>query len=322
MKKENFLFKTTDGTELNVDRYIPDTDSAIKGIIQFHIGMEEYTGRYNELGTFFSENGYVFNTYDFRGHGKTALIAQKKKQGTFGKIADKNGFNITIDDLDEIISDVKNKYPSKKIVLIGYSFGSFICQGYIEKYGLHIDGCILCGTKGPTQFLNFISTIVGKIDCLFGSDKKASFLERLPDKMNAKRIPKELAKKNRLAWMCTNQTVVEEYVNNPLCSNGFVRSFFVDMMGGCFQIHKERNIRKIPKNLPVLFVYGQDDPVGKYGKTIKKLETIYLKNGMTCVDEKVYSNCRHEIFQENCKSQVMTDILNWITSNIENPIKI
>jgi alpha-beta hydrolase superfamily lysophospholipase len=83
------------------------------------------------------------------------------------------------------------------------------------------------------------------------------------------------------------------------------------MMGGCLQIHKRKNMRKIPTELPVLFVYGADDPVGAYGKTIRKLEELYKKNGMLSVEEKVYKGCRHEVFQDYCKEEAMKDILSW-----------
>ncbi|HBD68189.1 MAG TPA: alpha/beta hydrolase [Treponema sp.] len=314
MRKENYFLEIADGAELWIDRWLPDEGKEIRGIIQFHIGMEEWTGRYDQLGTFFSDAGFVFNTYDFRGHGITAQNAEKKRKGLMGKIADKEGFNRAIEDLHCVIQNCTQNLPSHlkdKVVLIGYSFGSFVCQGFIEKYGTEIAACVLCGTKGPTQFINWISTLVGRIDCLFGRDKKASVLERFPDKMYAKRVSKEIAKKNRLAWMCADQSVVEAYIADPLCSNGFVRSFFVDMMGGCLQIHKRKNMRKIPTELPVLFVYGSDDPVGAYGKTIRKLEELYKKNGMLSVEEKVYKGCRHEVFQDYCKEEAMKDILSW-----------
>lgn len=317
IKRKSFFLKTPDGVDLWIDRWIPADGVEIKGIIQYHIGMEEYTGRYNELGSFFANEGFVFNAYDFRGHGVTAQNAIKNQTGLIGKIADKNGFNIAVDDLQTVMNECKKSFPQKKVVLIGYSFGSFVCQGFIEKYGKEIEACILCGTKGPTQFVNFMGTILGKIDCLFGRDKKASFLERIPDKMNADRIPKEISRKNRLAWMCSDQSVVEAYISDSMCNNGFVRSFFVDMMGGCYQIHKRKNIRNIPHNLPVLFVYGEDDPVSRYGKTIKKLEVLYKKTGLSFVEEKTYSGCRHEVFQDFCKKQVTNDILSWINVNLD-----
>ena len=83
----------------------------------------------DRLGSVLAENGYILNAYDFRGHGKSAENAISAGYGTFGKIANKDGFNIAIEDLKEIIQGVKNDFPGKKVILLGHSFGSFVSQG-------------------------------------------------------------------------------------------------------------------------------------------------------------------------------------------------
>lgn len=310
MKKENYYFSTTDETELWINRWIPDNADAAKGVILFHHGMEEYTNRYEELGTFLADNGYVFNAYDCRGHGFTAKKAEEKGTGMFGKLADKNGFNIAIEDLLEITNEAKNRFPGKKVFLLGYSFGSFVAQGFIEKYGTEIDGCILCGTKGPDQFINWISTILGHIVCLFGRNVMARKLEQVPYPMYLKPIPKP--HENHLVWMATDQSVVRGYIEDEYCSLGFTRSFFLDFMSGCYHMHQKKNMRKIPVNLPIFFIYGNEDPVGGYGKTVRKLMAIYKKNGVKNISEKIYEGCRHEILKDVKKEEVRKDIIEWI----------
>ena len=71
-------------------------------------------------------------------------------------------------------------------------------------------------------------------------------------------------------------------------------------------------MKKVPVNLPVYFIYGGDDPVGSYGKTIKDLFNIYKSNGMEKLEIKEYPGDRHEILNEDDKEQVEKDILNWI----------
>ena len=43
-------------------------------------------------------------------------------------------------------------------------------------------------------------------------------------------------------------------------------------------VYKRQNkdyIQKMPKNLPVLFVSGEDDPVGDFGKGVKKVADMF-----------------------------------------------
>ena len=52
------------------------------------------------------------------------------------------------EDIHEEILYAKKIFPGKKIFLLGHSFGSFIAQNVIEKYGDEIAKAVLCGTAG------------------------------------------------------------------------------------------------------------------------------------------------------------------------------
>ena len=75
-------------------------------------------------------------------------------------------------------------------------------------------------------------------------------------------------------------------------------------------------MKKVPKNLPVFFIAGDEDPVGSYGKTIVKLSEIYKKNGVSDVDVKLYNGYRHEIFNEEISSEVIEDVDSWIKKHL------
>ena len=89
-------------------------------------------------------------------------------------------------------------------------------------------------------------------------------------------------------------------------------SFFNDMMKILNNIHKPGNMKKIPVNLPVMIMYGSDDPVGSYGKTVNKLFNIYRKNGISDLEMKVYEGDRHEILNEDDKEKVENDLISWL----------
>ena len=80
------------------------------------------------------------------------------------------------------------------------------------------------------------------------------------------------------------------------------------------KIHKNKNIKKIPTQLPVFFIWGSEDPVGTYGKTIRNLIDIYKSNGMDKIDFKEYQGDRHEILNEEDKEKVENDIISWLNN--------
>lgn len=310
MQTKSFTLKMQDGVEIFVNRWSPDLEEEVKGVIQLHHGLAEHSMRYDRLGSVFAENGYVFNAYDMRGHGKTAENCQEKGNGLFGKLANKNGFNLVVEDLHEIISDLQKAYPGKKTILLGHSFGSFVSQGYIEKYGDTLDGCILCGTAGPQQALVTAGGCVAKLIRLFrGPDAIVPLLSKLSFGSYCKRIENPETEND---WLSLNKTNRMMYQMDNWCGIPLRVSFFCDMTSGLKQIHKAKNMKKIPVKLPILFIYGEEDPVGSYGKTIKNLFNIYKENGIEKLDLISYPNDRHEILNEDDKEIVEKNILDWV----------
>ncbi|WP_425380702.1 alpha/beta hydrolase [Spiroplasma endosymbiont of Stenodema calcarata] len=67
--------------------------------------------------------------------------------------------------------------------------------------------------------------------------------------------------------------------------------------------------------LPLLFIAGQDDPVGKYGRMVLKTAELYRKTGKK-VKVKLYPNARHEILNEPIKQEIYQDILNFYNKSL------
>ena len=311
MKMNSFSLKMNDGCEIFLNRWEPDTPEDIKGVVQLHHGLAEHSMRYDRLGSILVENGYVLNAYDMRGHGKTAETAIAKGEGRFGQLARKNGFETAVEDLAFIIESLKKDYPDKKIVLLGHSFGSFISQGYIEKYGERIDGCILCGTSGPQIPLAPIGKVVAKVVRAFkGPDATSKFLTKLSFGSYNKHIANPQTADD---WISLNELNRQMYEMDKWCGFPLTVSFFVDITTALSTIHKKKNMKAVPAELPVFFIYGKEDPVGRYGKTIEKLYDIYQKNGVKNLQIKGYENDRHEIFNEDDKETVEKDVLQWLS---------
>jgi alpha-beta hydrolase superfamily lysophospholipase len=312
MQMQSFYQKMSDGTDISINRWIPDAGKEINGIVQLCHGMVEHAMRYDRLGSILAENGWIFSAHDQRGHGKTAQKAERDGTGRFGMLAEKNGFERVVLDLDEVIVRVKSDFPGRKIVLLGHSFGSFVSQSYIETYGSRIDACALCGTAGPRRPLVAAGNLTAHMTALFRGKKYCSpFLKRMAFGAYTKRIPDSV---NGQEWLSRDKDNVQMYLDDKWCGFNPTAAFYCDMMHGLGKIHKPSNMKKIPHDLPVLFLFGSEDPVGGYGKTVRELSDIYRKNGMTGIAVKEYPADRHEIFNEIDKDAVTADFLAWINS--------
>lgn len=310
MQTKNFIKKMADGGEVWCNRWIPDDQDNIKGVVQLHHGLSEHCLRYDRLGSVLAENGYVLSSFDVRGHGHTGENAEQKDIGHMGAIARTGGDKIVVDDLFELISDLKKDYKGKKIFLVGHSFGSFVSQAFIENFGDDIDGCVLIGTAGPRPDTIFAGQILTELSTFFfGPYSTLKYLPAICFAGYNKRVENP---KSSFAWLSKNEMNVQLYEMDNWCGIPLTTSFFRDMMKLLSNIHKPNNMKKIPKNLPVLMMYGSDDPVGNYGKTIKDLFNIYTQNGMTNVEMKVYEGDRHEILNEDDKENVENELISWM----------
>ena len=314
MLTEKFFQPMKDGTEIAVNRWIPDDKEHCRAVIVLSHGMLEHSLRYDRAGCLMAEAGFVFSAHDHRGHGKTAFTAEQKGTGTFGLLAKKNGFEAVVSDLAEIIEKAKADFPGKKIILLGHSFGSFVAQAYIEQKGGLIDGCVLCGTAGPMNGTVWAGKLLTGVVSLFHKPEyKSEFVQKVVFGGYNKRIPEVIT---GFEWISANKANVDMYMNDSWCGGTACIGFFRDLLGGLLKIHKKSAMKKIPCTLPVFLIAGQDDPVGKYGKTIEKLADIYRKNGMQTVDMKFYPGDRHELFNELDGDKAVQNVLDWITRTV------
>lgn len=308
MTTNTFYQTMQDGTEINVMRWIPDGE--IKGVIQLSHGMSEHSLRYDKMGCILAENGWVFSANDHRGHGKTAQRAEAAGTGKFGYLADKDGFEKVESDLLEVLLNLKADFPQKKCFLVGHSFGSIVAQNFIEKNGDEIDGVVLCGTTGPRQGLMSAAKVIFGLNALLLGKKHRSRLDaNLAFFGYNSRVPRP---RKAFSWLSKNDFNVQMYEADQWCGVLPTAEFFLEIVRGLYKVHKPAAMKAIPKDLPVYCIYGSDDPVGSYGKTIKKLIQAYKDNGMSDVSEKVWQGDRHEIFNELDGEEVIGDMVKWI----------
>ena len=314
MQTEKFFQTMKDGTEIAVNRWIPDNEEDIKAVIVLSHGMLEHALRYDRIGSDFADKGFVFSGHDHRGHGRTAFNAEQKGTGEFALLSKSDGFNLVVSDLEEIIGKVKADFPGKKVILLGHSFGSFVAQAFIERAGKKIDGCVLSGTSGPRRSAVRSGLFVTSLMMLF---HKKSYKSIALQKMAFKGYNDRFGEiKTGLEWLSKSESNIEMYMNDSWCGGVATLGFFRDIFKGLNDIHKKNNMKKIPSSLPILFVTGEEDPVGDYGKTIRALASDYKNNGVKVVDTKFYEGYRHEILNEEISERVMDDIVSWIGSNV------
>lgn len=278
-------------------------DSELKGIVVISHGMAEHIDRYDEFALELCNHGYTVFGHNHRGHKDSILTYED-----YGYMNDEDNFNILVSDLLEIINKIKEIYPTLPIYLFGHSMGSFVSQRFIELYGSKVNGVILCGSsKNPGFLVNmgiFLSKTVMNIK---GRRYRSKFINNIVfGSYNKKFKPN----KTEYDWLNSNPNEVALYVKDEYCGGIFTVSYFHDFFKGLKTISNSYDL--IPKNLPILIISGDKDPVGGYGKYITNLYTTLKNKEITDLEMILYKNGRHEILKEYSKKQTFNDVINWL----------
>lgn len=271
-------------------------------------GMEEYALRYDDFAQFLNANGYNVYSVDHYGQGLTA--GDEEHLG----IVPKSFFSKSVKNIDDIVTSCRvSLLPT---YIFAHSMGSFMLQDYIQRFTDHVNKVVICGSNGPNAKLSYAAgKLLAKITMTKKTrDQKAKFMDNFIFGMYAKAVKN---RKTKSDWLSYNEANVEKYIADPYCGYGSSKGFYYEFMKGCNRLYKGKFLKKIRKDMHVLLVAGQDDPVGAKGKGVEKLAKLYKRLGLENVECKIYPHMRHEILNEEGRQEVYDDIVHFLDQECE-----
>ena len=307
MKKENIYFESRDGvSKLHAIVWSDETKNPI-GILQIIHGMAEYIDRYDDFARFMVGKGFVVVGDDHLGHGDSV-----GENGTYGYFCKKDPATVLVRDEHRLKKLMEAKYPGVPYYILGHSMGSFIARNYLNRYGSGIQGMIVMGTGNQGKVLLSVSKVlVGLTGFFCGEKHVAKFINKLAFGTYNRAI--EDAKTN-VDWLTKDETIVDKYIADERCGFTFTVNGFRGLFELIYRLQKPKNFVNIPKQIPVFFVSGEEDPVGDYGEGVIGAKNDLVRAGLENVSMKLYPGDRHEILNETDKDIVYQDIYEWLES--------
>ena len=294
--KEHFNFKSTVGDlDIHGISWKPE-DGQIKAVLQLVHGMAEYIDRYDEMARYMAERGIAVYGSDHIGHGES--INDKYHLGYFGD-ENKEG-RIFISDVKKLTDIAKKENPEVPYILFGHSMGSFVARGYSAVYGDQLDGVIFCGTGGPgKEAIPFLSVMSGILKT--GNGKNEA---QLMDKLCFGSYNKKTEGRTKFDWLSVNEKNVDKYIDDPLCGFVFSKRGFRDLVSLLKFVTKSSAFESVPKDLPILLIAGDEDPVGDYGNGVKKVHEKFKSTGHDKAEIHLIHGARHEIHNEEDREEM------------------
>lgn len=304
--KQEFYYPSRDGkTQIHAIEWIPEGE--MKGVLQICHGMVEYINRYDEFAEFMAGHGYYVTGHDHLGHGKS--IQTEEDLGYFNEI---RGNQYVIGDIHKLRELTMKKHPGVPYYMLGHSMGSFLLREYLTMYGTGLAGAIIMGTGYQGALVLNAGQLICRVLAAFkGWKYRSKFVDNLSfGSYNKKFEPAETTKD----WITSDKERKKKYVEDPLCSYMFTLGAYYQMFEGMKVLTRKDSIARIPKELPILFVSGEDDPVGAFGKGVIKVYEKYKSAGIHNLSIHLYKGDRHEILNEVNRKDVYEDLRRWIES--------
>ena len=308
MRRKDFYIPSRDGVHrLHVVLWEPEGE--VRAVVQISHGMIEMIDRYEDFALFLNRHGYAVIGNDHLGHGLTA-----GNDADLGYFCLRNMSATVVADLHRVTRYAKKKYKKKPYFMLGHSMGSFMARRYLMTYGMDLDGCVICGTGSQSRPVLIAGPVVANaLRLVFGDRFRSRLLERNAFGTYQKRIPNPCTKSD---WMTRDTAIVDWCRSNKYCSFRFTLNGYRTLFEVLSFIQKRQNIDRIPKELPLFFIAGGQDPVGHYGRDVRRISAGYEKAGVEDVSLKIYQEDRHEILNELDRDLVYRDVLSWLEAKV------
>lgn len=285
-----------------------EPEKEVRAIIQISHGMTEYILRYHEFAEYLNRYGILAVGNDHIGHGTTA---KKEDLGYFGSEMSKT----VVEDLHKVTTFIKNKFGSDiPYFLFGHSMGSFMARRYLMTYGTELDGAILSGTGfQPAVVLAAGKLAASVIGCFRGERYRSEFLRKMAFGYYNKKIDHPESGND---WLTKDREIVRKYDQDQHCTFHFTVNGYQTLFDVLSFIQDKRNAAAIPDTLPILMVSGEQDPVGDYGRGVRKVYEQLKAAGIKDIKLVLYPEDRHELINETDRNVVYGNIRDWVLDHI------
>lgn len=277
MRENEAIWQARDGADIFVRSWLPDSDP--KAAIALIHGLGEHSGRYQHVADHFTRAGYMVESIDLRGHGRTP--------GPRGHI---RSIGILLQDIDLLLAKISQTYPGAPRFLYGHSLGGILALGYALRFRTDLYGVIatspglstaLHEQKSKIMMARVLGSVFPLLSIKTGVD--ATMISR-------------------------DQQVVEAYLADPLVhdrsSLGFAKSL-LNMVNWV-------NDNAPEFSYPLLITHGTGDKIGysegsqNFAKQVPQNVTLKLWDGLA-----------HELHNEPEKEQVLQYLLGWMDQQLD-----
>ncbi|MDS7597560.1 alpha/beta hydrolase [Agrobacterium tumefaciens] len=272
------------------------------GVLMICHGLVEHAGRYRRFAEVMSKQGFEVYAHDHRGHGQT-----KAADAPLGRFAWKDGASKVVDDVMAVRRMVGERHPGLPVILFGHSMGGLVALNTAVSHPDAFDGVSIWNSNLNPGVMGRVAQVVLRLEkMLKGSDVPSAILPKATFRAWNAKMPE---KRTHADWLSHDKAAVDAYVADPLCQFEASVSLWQDVFDLSYRGPKL--IERLPKNLPLLLVSGDQDAATNNGREIGWLAERFRQAGFSRVEHTIYKGMRHETLNEIGWEAVAADFAAW-----------
>ncbi len=305
MKRTDFHYPSSDGKN-NIHAVIWEPEQPAVGLIQIAHGITEHMGCYEKFAGFFCGKGYIVAGNDHLGHG----LSQDKTEDLPAYFGPKGSWSFVTKDIISCSAHLKEAYPGLPLCLMGFSLGSFAVRCIVSEEAQLADMTVWAGTgQMKNMEIAIAKAVVALEEARFGDKNCTPLIHKLTmDTYNQKFKPC----RTEADWLCANSEAIDAYIADPLCCSDFTVSSFRELLSGMSICSSKNHLSSMKKELPILLLSGDKDPVGNFGKGVEAVYEQLKASGFSSVEKQLFPDMRHHIFLEKDSLAVFERIYSWL----------
>lgn len=267
-----------DGTKMFMATWLPDDERVRALLIAIH-GLGSHGSTLKNIGEYFAERGLGVFAPDMRGFGHFS--------GLKGHVMD---FDEYVEDMHNIVMQVKDRFINKLTFLFGHSLGGQHVIRYVAEYPLETDGIMLsCPAVSETLDIGTGKRIAGSI-------------------LSVLNIKRYFENEIDFEVACHDPKVIAEHENDPLRFDKVTPRFGIEGLKAAKEAYQLAPFIR----LPVLVQQAGDDRLVDPDKTREFFESLASEDKTWLFYEGLY----HELHSEPQKALVIGDMETWLEGRL------
>lgn len=252
-----------------------EPESECRAAVLLVHGLGEHSSRYKHVADHLTRRGFVVQSLDHYGHGKSDGLAGYVER-----------FSVYLDGVAAALQKTRDQHPGLPLFLVGHSMGGLIAAAFLLRHPDVFRACVL---SGPA----------------FKSDQAPPAIVIALIRLIAVLAPTLPLIQLDASGVSRDPAVVDAYMRDPLVHHGKLSARLLAQMSAAMKVTLAR---AADINVPVMLMHGEDDQLTSPAGSAE----MYEKIGSTDKKLKTYPGLFHEIFNEPEQEAVLSDMSAWL----------